>query len=79
MALRGPARPWRKIPYTVAMRLLAANLANLGNIDDASEAVAEFLRIEPDLTITKLRARLDVHERGLVEQFNSRPETWGIA
>jgi TolB-like protein len=44
--------------YTVAMRLLAANLANLGNIEAASDAVAQFLRIEPDLTIAKLRARL---------------------
>lgn len=44
--------------YTVAMRLLAANLANLGHVEPAREAVADFLRIEPDLTMSKLRARL---------------------
>ena len=51
--------------YTVAMRLLAANLANLGNIEAASVAVAQFLRIEPDLTIEKLRARLIFMNPGL--------------
>jgi TolB-like protein len=44
--------------YTVAMRLLAANLANLGRTDSPAEAVADMLRIEPDLTMRKLRARL---------------------
>lgn len=44
--------------YTVAMRLLAANLANLGQVDPARASVADFLRIEPDLTMSKLRARL---------------------
>lgn len=44
--------------YTVAMRLLAANLANLGQVDAASKAVADFLDIERDLTLAKLRARL---------------------
>jgi len=44
--------------YTVAMRLLAANLAHLGETDVAAGAVADMLRVEPDLTIRKLRARL---------------------
>lgn len=44
--------------YTVAMRLLAANLANLGQTDGPADAIADMLRIEPDLTIRKLRARL---------------------
>jgi TolB-like protein len=44
--------------YTVAMRLLAANLANLGQVAPAKEAAADFLRIEPDLTMSKLRTRL---------------------
>lgn len=44
--------------YTVAMRLLAANLANLGQIKPASEAISDILSIEPDLTMHKLRARL---------------------
>ncbi len=44
--------------YTVAMRLLAANLANLGQTHAPSQAIADMLRVEPDLTIRKLRARL---------------------
>jgi hypothetical protein len=40
------------------MRLLAANLANLGETGAPSQAVADMLRIEPDLTMRKLRARL---------------------
>jgi len=44
--------------YSVAMRLLAANLANLGRTDGSAEAIADMLRIEPDLTMRKLRARL---------------------
>lgn len=51
--------------YTVAMRLLAANLANLGQVAPAKEAVAGFLRIEPDLTMAKLRARLMFMNEGL--------------
>ena len=44
--------------YTVAMRLLAANLAHLGQADAPAGAVADMLRVEPDLTIRKLRTRL---------------------
>lgn len=44
--------------YTVAMRLLAANLARLGENEAPAAALADMLRVEPDLTIRKLRARL---------------------
>ena len=44
--------------YTVAMRLLAANLAHLGETEAPAGAIADMLRIEPDLTMRKLRARL---------------------
>jgi TolB-like protein len=44
--------------YTVAMRLLAANFAHLGQTDVPAGAVADMLRVEPDLTIRKLRRRL---------------------
>ena len=48
----------------VALRVLAANLANLGQKDRASEAIRELLKIEPHLTISDLRARmLMAHER----------------
>jgi hypothetical protein len=47
------------------MRLLAANLANLGEVEAAKEAVQEFLHIEPDLTVDKLHARLMFMNEGL--------------
>jgi hypothetical protein len=37
--------------------MLAANLAHFGQIDAAREAIADNLRIEPGLTISKLHAR----------------------
>jgi hypothetical protein len=37
--------------------LLGSNVG-LGQVAPAKEAVADFLRIEPDLTMSKLRARL---------------------
>jgi TolB-like protein len=40
-----------------ARRLLAASLAGLGQIDKAREIMREVLEIEPDLTISTLRAR----------------------
>jgi TolB-like protein len=48
----------------VALRVLAANLANLGQKDHASETIRQLLKIEPHLTISDLRARmLMAHER----------------
>ena len=47
----------------VALRVLAASLANLGQKDRASEAIRELLKIEPHLTISGFRARmLMLHE-----------------
>jgi TolB-like protein len=47
----------------VALRVLAANLASLGQKDRASEAIRELLKIEPHLTISSFRARmLMLHE-----------------
>jgi TolB-like protein len=56
--------------YTVAMRLLAANLANLGRTDGPGEAITDMLRIEPDLTIRKLRARLMFMHDGLWQKLS---------
>jgi len=43
--------------FTVALRVLAASLVKQGRLDDAAEVVREVLNIEPQLTLTKLRAR----------------------
>ena len=50
--------------YTVAMRLLAAHLAQLGQSEPAREAIGEMFKVEPHLTLSALRSRLMfMHER----------------
>ena len=44
--------------YTVAMRLLAAHLAQLGQLEPAREAIKEMFKVEPHLTLSALRSRL---------------------
>jgi len=44
--------------FAIALRLLAASLASMGEIDQASEVMRKMREIEPQLTATKLRARL---------------------
>jgi tetratricopeptide (TPR) repeat protein len=44
--------------FAVALRFLAASLARQGRADEATVVVREILKLEPDLTLTKLRARL---------------------
>jgi TolB-like protein/Tfp pilus assembly protein PilF len=44
--------------FAVALRFLAAGLAKQGKADEATAVVRDVLKIEPDLTLTKLRARL---------------------
>jgi len=41
-----------------ALRFLAANLAIQGRLIDAAEAIRQVLAVEPQLTLTRLRARL---------------------
>jgi TolB-like protein/Flp pilus assembly protein TadD len=43
--------------FTLALRHLAASLAKQRRLDEAAEAIREVLSIEPQLTLTKLRAR----------------------
>jgi len=44
--------------FTVALRLLAASLAKLGQGEKAAAAVQQLLNIEPQFTLTELRARM---------------------
>jgi len=44
--------------FAIALRFLAASLARQGEADKAAVVVREMLDIEPELTLTKLRARL---------------------
>jgi TolB-like protein/predicted Zn-dependent protease len=51
--------------YAQALRVLAASLAKLGQRDKAAEVVREMLKLEPQLTISKLRARSMFHEKSV--------------
>src|SRR5262245_6220770 len=44
--------------YAIALRLLAASLAKIGDLNQAAETMKKVLEIEPQLTASKLRARL---------------------
>ena len=44
--------------FAIALRFLAATLAKQGKTKQAAEAMREVLALEPDLTLTKLGARL---------------------
>jgi len=44
--------------FAMALRLLAASLAKIGELDQAAETMQKMLEIEPQLTLSKLRARL---------------------
>jgi tetratricopeptide (TPR) repeat protein len=48
--------------FTVALRVLAAGLAKLGQRERAAAIVQESLRIEPQLTLSILRTRLRVYD-----------------
>jgi TolB-like protein/tetratricopeptide (TPR) repeat protein len=44
--------------FAIALRLLAASLAKMGSVDQAMETMRKVLDIEPQLTASRLRARL---------------------
>jgi TolB-like protein len=53
----------------VALRVLAASLANLGQKDPAKEAILELLKIEPHLTISSLGARMRMQHESVWAQL----------
>ena len=54
---------------TRTLRILAASLAKLGERDEASEVMREVLAIEPQLTISKMRARLNYWPESVWNKF----------
>jgi tetratricopeptide (TPR) repeat protein len=52
-----------------ALRFLAASLAKKGRLNDAAEVIREVLNIEPQLTLTKLRARLMFIEENIWHDY----------
>ena len=62
----------------VALRVLAASLANLGQKDRASEAIRELLKIEPHLTISHLRARMQMAHKNVWTKFSEALRLAGL-
>jgi tetratricopeptide (TPR) repeat protein len=44
--------------FAITLRHLAISLAKMGELDQAAEAMKKMLEIEPQLTVSKLRARI---------------------
>jgi tetratricopeptide (TPR) repeat protein len=55
--------------FTRTLRVLASSLAKLGQIEGARKVIADLLRIEPDLTVTKLRWRLRQMDESVLSPF----------
>jgi tetratricopeptide (TPR) repeat protein len=51
--------------YAPALRILAASLAKLGQTEKAAEAMREMLKLQPQLTLSRLRARSMFYEEGV--------------
>jgi TolB-like protein/Tfp pilus assembly protein PilF len=54
---------------TFAHRMLAASYAQLGRLDEAREALAEELRLEPDLTLEKVRSQNPTTDPDFLERW----------
>lgn len=55
--------------FTRTLRVLAASLAKLGHMGSAAQVMRSLLKIEPHLTVSKLRWRLRHMDEGLLGTF----------
>jgi len=62
----------------LALRFLAASLAGQGRLKDAAQVIREVLRIEPHLTLTKLRARLMFIEDKIWRRYSAALHKGGL-
>ena len=62
----------------VALRLLAASLASLGQKERASEAMRELRKIEPHLTISALHARMQMAHESVWKKFSGALRLAGL-
>lgn len=62
----------------MALRLLAASLASLGQIERAREAMRELRKIEPHLTISSLHARMQMQHESVWKKFSGALRLAGL-
>jgi hypothetical protein len=69
-AVKWTSRALRERPtFAPALRFHAASLVELGRLNEARDAVAHLLRLEPHLTISTLRRRAPVFDAKLMDTF----------
>jgi tetratricopeptide (TPR) repeat protein len=54
---------------TRSLRLLAASLAKAGERTEAADVIREILAIEPELTIGRIRARLNFWPEAILSEY----------
>ena len=64
--------------FTGSLRVLAASLVKQGRLNDAAEVVREVLNIEPQLTLTKLRARSMYMEENIWNDYSAALRLAGL-
>ena len=64
--------------YTGPLRNLVASLVKQGRLDNAAEVVREVLNIEPQLTLTKLRARSMYMEENIWNDYSAALRLAGL-
>jgi tetratricopeptide (TPR) repeat protein len=66
-------------PYSAyALRFLAASLAKLGQLKDGAETIQDVLKIEPGLTLTRLRARLMFIDKNIWQDYSAALRLAGL-
>jgi TolB-like protein len=69
-AVKWTSRALRERPaFAPALRFHAVSLVELGRLDEARDAVAHLLRLEPGLTASKLRQRAPIFDAKLMNVF----------
>jgi tetratricopeptide (TPR) repeat protein len=61
-----------------ALRFLAMSLARLGQLDEAAEVIRQVLAIEPGLTISRMRARMDFWPEGAWDRYDEALRLAGL-
>jgi TolB-like protein len=78
-AISAAKKVLRENPHSAyALRFLAASLARKGRLDGAAEAIREVLKVEPELTLRVLRARLMFIEEKVWREYSSALRLAGL-
>jgi TolB-like protein len=78
-AVSAAKRVLNKNPHSAyALRFLAAGLTKQGRLDSAAQAVREVRKIEPQLTLTKLRGRLMFIEKKIWQDYSAALRRAGL-